>query len=384
MPVRVITGNPRNGKTLLFMQELMEAVRKAERPVFHAGVDGIQPGLGHALPDPTKWNARNADGSYVVPDGSIIFVDEAWKWFGHLQNASSSRFTPPHVIDMAEHGHRGLDFVFTTQMPVQIYPFLRGMMQEHTHVVRRYGMQLADLYTWQELNEDVKSKTMREGASHKLWPYPKNLFGAYKSASEHTVKRKIPMKALMLPLLVLGIVGLIAYTFVRLRHPGGARVSASSAVGVASDASDSSGQPKGPKWRTTLDYIDAHRPRIESMPWTAPVFDGREVTVDPHLYCMASGAGLDAQGVHSPEACSCVTEQGTLYELDGDQCRALARRGEHYDPYKRDVAAFGRAAPLPGGGQRPPAMAAPAAAPVRGGGRSASQVASYGNLDAGP
>ncbi len=107
MPITVLTGTPGGGKTALMMERLLEESKRAERPLFAAGIDGLQHGLATVLEDPRQWNAKDAEGHYLVPNGAIIFIDEAWKWFGHLHDASRQP-TPHYVLELAEHRHRGL------------------------------------------------------------------------------------------------------------------------------------------------------------------------------------------------------------------------------------------------------------------------------------
>ncbi|EKT4090993.1 hypothetical protein ACS0OQ_11115 [Stenotrophomonas riyadhensis] len=87
-------------------------------------------------------------------------------------------------------------------------------------------------------------------------------------------------------------------------------------------------------YATVAEYATAHLPRIGTMPWTAPIYDQRAVTSDPQLYCIASGEGLDGNGQHTAATCTCLTEQGTRYELSQPECRTLARNGPVYNPYK--------------------------------------------------
>ena len=149
------------------MRRLLKDAAKAERPIVAAGIDGLEPGLAMVLDDPRKWNDKDADGNYLVPDGSIIYVDEAWKWFGHLQDASRQA-TPPHVVALAEHRHRGLDFVWTTQMPNQLYPFVRGLIGAHTHCVRRFGTQFVDNFS-NGIGLNISVPIFNGGAARTSW-----------------------------------------------------------------------------------------------------------------------------------------------------------------------------------------------------------------------
>ena len=363
MPIQLLTGNPGAGKTAFMMQRLLEASAKAERPIFAAGINGLAPGLATVLDDPTRWNEidPNVEGTCVcgidftpdgkpipraphahtlVPDGSLIFVDEAWKYFGHLHNATHQK-TPPHVLALAEHRHRGIDFVWTTQMPNQIYPFVRGMIDEHTHHVRKFGTNMIQTYQWGELNEDVKSQPKRENSLAKLRPLPKETFGKYTSSSTHTIKPKLPWRLLMLPLVVLAAIAAVLIAVYMLRpgsmtaamagagQPGSVLTGGQAATEPATDTAR-----KEPKYKDAADYAQHHLPRIGMMPWTAPAFDDRGITADPQLLCMSSPGGNDAQGVYKPASCTCLTEQGTAYDLPQPECRTLARRGPVYNPYK--------------------------------------------------
>ena len=341
MPIELYTGQPGNGKTALMMERLVEESKRAERPLFASGIDGLQPGLATVLDDPRDWNKRDPQtGEYIVPDGALIFVDEAWKWFGHLHDATRQA-TPKHVLDLAEHRHRGLDFVWTTQQPNQLYPFVRGLIGAHTHVVRRFGTKMIDVFRWGELNEEVKSSAKRDLAQRTTRLLPSSIFGAYKSAELHTIKPRVPWKVMALPLLVVGaaVAAYLAYAMLRpdamAAKIAGKGAQPAQAGAPLSAGSASSERSDAPRWESPVAYAKAHLPRFGTMPWTAQVFDGREVTADPLLVCMSSQAGQDAQGRHQEATCTCMTEQGTAYDLSQPECRTLARRGPVYNPYRQ-------------------------------------------------
>lgn len=340
MPIDIYTGQPGNGKTALMMERLIKEVEKKERPIYAAGIEGLKPGIAELLDDPSKWNAKDQNGDYFVPDGSLIFVDEAWKWFGHMLESSSVK-APPHVLGLAEHRHRGIDFVWTTQSPAQLYPFARTLIADHYHVVRRFGTQFIDVYHWGELVEDVKSSAKRSLAQKTTRRLPKAIFNMYQSATLHTIKRRIPWRVYLLPLAILGAIlaAFVAYT--KLRPDRVAHMSAGVA-GAAKDAPATSagiaargvGQVDHP---TREAYIAAQVPRLSSQPWSSELFDGRAVASDPQLFCMMSDSGMDARGVKIAASCHCITEQATLYAVRADECRQLARNGPAYNPYRSPV-----------------------------------------------
>ena len=342
MPIRLITGLPGHGKTLLMVSQIMEQAAKADRPMYEAGVDGLAPGICTNLADARQWNAIDPDAvgtctcgkrsphAHLVPDGSIIYVDEAWKWFGHMHDARGQK-APDAVLELAEHRHRGIDFVWTTQGPSQIYPFARTLIADHTHVVRRFGTSFCSLYSWGELNEDVKSQSMRASAVTRQWGFPRAMFDKYKSATQHTIKRKIPFRLFLIPacIVMAVVLGAFALKFLSPSATAARAGAPLAATGLpVSPATDQHGDGH-PKYTTALSYVVAHTPRVASQPWSAPVYDGRRVTTDPRIFCM-----ITAQDKKN-SSCHCYTEQATPYQarLDDSQCRNIALWG-NYDPYK--------------------------------------------------
>lgn len=355
MPITSFTGLPGAHKTTLMVEHLLNAAKEGKRPLFAAGIDGLEPGLATVLEDPRNWNAHDPEGeptcdchqdgklhAHVVPDGALIYVDEAWKWFGHLHDATRQA-TPKHVLALAEHRHRGIDFIWTYQQPNQIYPFARGLCADHHHVVRRFGTKLLDVFTWGELQEDVKSQAKRDIAQRTTRLAPTHVYGKFKSAEVHTIKAKIPLKVLMIPLLVVLAVLALWFAYTRLKPTsfgstlGVAEAKAKDAKGAGESTAIGDREGRKVRYATATEYARAHLPRFSQMPWTAPVFDEREPTADPLLYCLSSQAGDDAQGEHQEPTCTCITEQGTLYQLGQPECRTVARRGPVYNPYRERV-----------------------------------------------
>lgn len=359
MPITVYTGLPGHGKTSLMVEHLLAAAKKADRPIYAHGIDGLQPGIASSF-DPRRWHEPG-----VVEDGALIFIDEAWKHFGHLHDARSAP-TPPHVLALAEHRHRGLDFVFTTQAPAQLYPFCRSMIQDHHHVVRRFGSKFLDVFSWAELNDDVKSASKRGDALRKTRALPTKAWESYKSASVHTIKTRLPFRVVAMPLLVIAGAVLLWFAYHGLKPSNMAATvtGKSPSAAVAAPGLAGTGASKRALYSTAEEYAEAMRPRIPSIPWTAPAFDGRQVASDPHVYCMASGQPAP-EGKVVMDHCRCVTEQGTLYGMPQDQCFDVARNGERYNPFlaprRDDISREGRD---PGTQSAPDIVPTAAAAPA--------------------
>ncbi|WP_312591281.1 hypothetical protein, partial [Stenotrophomonas maltophilia] len=208
------------------------------------------------------------------------------------------------------------------------------------HVVRRFGTKMIDVYRWGELNEEIKSSAKRELAQRTTRLLPSQIYGQYKSAEVHTIKARIPLKVMLLPVLVVvvAVAAYLAYTSLTSSGLTGSKGKEGTQSALA-DAAPSPSRPAGaredaPRWPTAAAYAKDHLPRISTMPWTAPVFDDRQARSDPQLVCMSSMEGLDAQGVRQEASCRCLTEQGTAYELSQPECRTLARNGPVYNPYR--------------------------------------------------
>lgn len=349
MPFHLITGIPGHGKTSLAMELLLQAVQAnnaaiksgrpiladedgnaiflnpdgspmLHRPIYAAGIDGLEPGLAEPLDDPTQWEK--------LPHGSLIFLDEVWKWFGHLQDA---RGKPPplHVQGIAEHRHMGLDFVATSQGPNQIYPFVRPLIGPHWHVVRRFGSPLIDVYKWGELVEEVQSQGMRDRGVKETRTLPTAGRKHYKSASAHTIKMRFPLK------MIVGIAAFVVVPIVGYFAFQALRPSAITAGITGAPEPDLSGDgaklEEGPRSKaaglSVEEYAKLLTPRIAGVHGSQPIFDGRSVQAIPQQLCFITG---------EPPAtrCRCVTEQLTpVKDVQDEVCRDWALFGR-YDPYK--------------------------------------------------
>lgn len=407
MPIELMTGLPGTSKTTRLVARMIEESKKDNpRPLVAMGVNGLKPGLATILDDPRKWSevidrtqgpctcpliggdidpdtGKYPPHTHRIPAGALVFVDEAWKWFGHLQDASRQA-TPKHVLDLAEHRHMGIDFVWTTQAPQQIYPFARAMVNTHTHIVRKFGTQLCDTYTWGELQEDYKSEGRRSAALKGTSAMPKHAWEWFTSTQENTIKPKIPFRVVALPLLLIGagIAAWLAYT--SLRPPAQAETAAAGPDSGLPEPAQSEDRrarrSKSDEPITAAEYAALHLPRFATMPHTAPLFDDRSPTSDPLLLCMSSpGGGVDAQGEDRGPGCTCLTEQGTKYEIGEPECRRVARWGQPYNPYRRSSG-------TPSERRQEPQEARPARAPVvvAGGGEGGAggRPAAYGAMRA--
>lgn len=315
MPIMLITGLPGSGKSLSAVEVLYREVQKGTgRTIYCVGIDGLADGLAEPLDDPMRWQD--------LPDGSLIVVDEAQKFFP----ARRAETLPP-VRALSEHRHRGFDFVLITQHPMMIDAYVRKLVSEHVHVVRRWGASVSTKFRWSEVVEDVQSVSMRARASETVWRYPKDLYRLYKSATLHTVKRKLPWQLIALPLIA--VAGALAtwWAWGLLFGDESTKPKAESVKTPDRPAprrAAESEKEKRIQYSDELEYAQMHTPRIASLPWSAPVFDDRRPVAEPEVYCV----------IIEGKPCRCYTEQVTRYHMEDRNCRSIAVDGV-YNPYRR-------------------------------------------------
>lgn len=334
--IRLITGLPGAGKSLRAVQVIRDFLREG-RAVYVQGIDGLQP-FGWEACDAREWES--------LPDGSVVVVDEAQKVWPSRRTGDPT----PEIRALSEHRHRGFDFVLITQNPTMLDAYVRRLVGQHEHVLRQFGLQASRIVTWTECQDDPQTVGTRQRGTDALWKYPSDCFGLYKSATMHTVKRKIPLRIAAIPFLLLFVVflawkGYHAITSLGVSEP--AEEEALTAKGA--QEAQAPGRVRGGErsYADAGEYAVAFLPRVPAMPWSAPAFDKREVRADPELYCVKSEA----------KGCQCYTEQVTRVLIDKASCLRTVAYGS-YNPFRAPMGqAVAGTAPV--GLNAPPAGAAP-------------------------
>lgn len=341
MPIELVTGLPGAGKSLGMVDRMLHwREQDASRPVFVLGVDGLKDGVAQEITpeDLQHW--------FDYPAGSIFVIDEAQKYFP-MRRAGDP---PAWVRKLSEHRHLGHDFVISTQAPGYLDSYLRGLIDRHIHLVRKFGAHVADWYEWPAVCMSPLSPSERKRGIHKLWRYPKRCFEFYKSAELHTVKRRIPKKliiVLLAPLVLLA--GVIAVPKVMHRGekiaPTGQAQPATSGL-LSNGAGASLGGGDRPVWATPADYVQAFVPRVANQPWSAPAYDRDSIRARPDLMCIE----YENPRKSGEMLCGCYTEQVTPYALHSlEECRRYARFGV-YNPHRPPLQEADRRAPREDGG----------------------------------
>lgn len=204
--IRLYTGRPGTGKTLKAVSDLVAAIEASEKEKdidkkrnFYADINGLK--IDGVLPSPDDWRD--------TPEGSTIIYDEAQLRDVFAANRGASK--EQIVRDLTIHRHGNRDIWFITQMPRLLHNDVLDVTNEHIHLVRPYGANLASCYFWRQVEKTPDGRTAKERAENNyIFNYRKDLYKFYNSAVEHTVKLKLPKKLFIMIGALIVIVGLIA------------------------------------------------------------------------------------------------------------------------------------------------------------------------------
>lgn len=383
------TGQPGHGKTVLAIESALDMKAKADRlhaddPAKHpvrelyvCNVRDFNHGACGALElSPDELRTWHEDPRF---DHAIILVDEAYE-HGMFPRRPPGRPVPEHVQQVAKHRHRGIDFIMICQSPKkQMDDFLHDLIEEHYHIRRRYGMPFVHVKRWDrfETNPDKA-----ESLTTKRRSYPKHVFKLYTSTKYDTSEKRVPWfywagLALALGLLIGG-----PYVWSRVSHrltgedSKVASTERQRADGAPATAAKLGAESNAKSRGSAGDYAASLLPRVIGQPWSAPIYDALPVPSDPpRLFCMATGAGLDGQGSYADASCSCLTEQGTRYQMAQLDCATVARNGQ-YEPFLKSSGS----GPVKGGesGRQPQSRSI--AIDVKGGGAAAGSAIEFAGV----
>jgi len=329
------TGQPGHGKTLHAIDHAID-FRDEGRLVYVCNVRGFKHDDARMLPlTPEQFR----DWMNVLPDGSVCLVDEAYE-HQMLPKRRPGSQVPDHVEQLAKHRHRGLDFIFVSQSPDrQCDDFVQDLIERHVHVRRRFGLPFAHLRTFDRYEKNPEKGHPLILKRVKL---PKRPMGLYESTVMDTSEKSIPWYYPAAILLLVAVVFGAWHTVGRVHDQLSGTSETAPLVATAPQAAENGAaatvaaapQAEPPIPTRAGDYIAWMQPRVPGQPWTAPAYDGLAIPTSqpPLLYCMQSGEGEDATGQRQPARCSCITDQGTAYEMDADRCGLIARKGQ-YEPF---------------------------------------------------
>lgn len=326
--ITFLTGLPGSGKTLRAITLGIQFV-EAGRPVYELGISGLNHDATGIKPFP---HGGLEDWQKLEPN-AVLIVDEAQQW---LRPRGNGAMVPDWIEALTRNRHQGIDLLLITQDAMLVDSYVRRLGNYHEHLIRPPGdPSMARVWTFTGVQEDVAKKGARTlNAEFKLWRYPQQNYALYKSAELHTVKWRIPQSlrfVLIGCVLVLALAGVGVWAMASIgdRAPEPASALAPTAPAVVRREPKPertflfSGAAGRHRFETTEEYLLQQIPRIEGMPWSAPMYDGLTPTTVPEIYCISSA-----------DSCTCLSEQGTRVRLQDAICRTIAREGS-YNPFRR-------------------------------------------------
>lgn len=330
MAAILITGLPGHGKSLYAISLMMKLAKQGEtRPVYACNFTELNHDVTQTI------NLEDAQEWHNLPQGSIVFVDEAQQFF---RQRPANIPPPAHCRALETHRHRGHDIYFVTQDATTLDAHVRKFIDTHYHVSRPMGYGYSRIYEYQGYCR-APGKPHEPAISKRQWKHPKNLFQLYKSATMHTVKKRFPLKMFG----ALGVFAVIIYgaysTYTWWNTLSSKDASPSTGVQAISDNETplSSASvidtmiPDGVKNNadklgvqfTPQDYKVVHDPVVEHLPWSSPFYQQAIKPVDyPVPSCIINV---------SQSNCLCHSQQGTRMDVPQSICRHLVHNG-FFDP----------------------------------------------------
>lgn len=307
--ITLTTGLPGAAKTLYTLTTVDFIAKRDSRPVFYSGITDV------TLPG---WTEVDAEKWFDCPPGSIVVIDECQRIF---RPRTISKDVPRYVSELETHRHKGIDLYMITQHPMLADSALRRLSGRHLHVVRVFGMQQSTIHEWGSVKDNCDKSAGRADSIKTRWRFDRKMFGSYKSAEVHTVKRAIPFRVKMficLPFIIAGLGFMIYRSFEKKTHPAEVPGVASAGGVVAS----------GGKLKVVDALADAKQfvfertPRVVGLALTAPRYD--EIT-------KPTVAPVPVACVASAHRCQCYSQQGTKLDVQAAMCKAIAADGFFQD-----------------------------------------------------
>jgi len=307
-----VTGLPGACKTLWTLSRLFKQFDG--RQIYVHNITGIDHEHFGTLPldDADKW--------YELPHGAVIVMDEAQGVFP-LRIAGSR--VPDKCSMFETHRHRGHDVVLITQDATLLDVHLRKLMGKHYHCKRLFGSETSTIFEYNKFEPKPEdANTAKKAISTETYSFDKSIYEHYHSSEMHTVKRKIPFKLLMVPVIIVAAIIMVFIAVSQLMTLFDTSPEAAASEGSAPGSGEPISQASPINPNTPENYVALHKPVITGLPWTAPLYaDVQPVVTFPKPHCII------IKNARGTEVCRCYTQQITKLSVDRNVCFDLARNG---------------------------------------------------------
>lgn len=325
--IYLLLAEPRTGKSQYAVKRLLDHKTEGKR-VFVTNFKQTEEQRDASgfedFPDPSKWWDE-------MPHGAVWLIDECQEVIPQRDKTTPLK---DWVQQFSLHGHHDLTIYVITQDAMQIDVTLRRNCNFTLMLTRPLGAKRANVYTFRRYQERPNdawrfSQMLKQAESKEVFKYSPKYQALYTSASAHEhIKRRIPKKLVLLPIIFLGAIGLIGWSISRLKNSADdeTQPAAVQAVAGALTGAEAPSAAATPATRTVTieEWIVQQTPRIEGVPSSAPMYDGFKVQDYPRPVCYIS-ARFDE--------CRCYTQQGSRMHMPQSNCRMIVENG-WWDPYK--------------------------------------------------
>jgi len=308
--ITLITGTPGSSKTLNAIDLVLNDPAFKDRDVYAYNIQGLT--LDWEIID-----QEQAKRWYELPHGSVIVLDECQDLFPPEKFGNK---IPEHVSKLNTHRHLGIDLILITQHPKLIDTKVRRLVGQHFHFKRQFGLESATRFTFQECAEDPNDYHTQKAATKTRKRFNKKLYGVYKSAEQHTHKKKIPWLVWGLLALILVVVVMI-YSVINNFGQASPAAQVANVTKLPGMPAPESQQP--PETNPREAYLAKWTPRVQGIPHSAPAYDEvYEVKDFPRPQCILR---------EKTGKCDCYTQQATPLDIPQAQCRDIVANG-YWDP----------------------------------------------------
>lgn len=322
--INLVTGIPGSGKTLWTLKTVVDYVKKENAALAAQGKPPRQV-YYHGIPELILegWTLMDSPEDWInLPSHSIIVIDECQSTF---RPRAASVKPPPYIAEFETHRHKGLDFFLLTQHPMLIDGNIRRLAGKHYHVVRFYGFQKSTIHEFQQCRDNVDKNLKNSIQTH--FVYPKEVFNWYKSADAHTMKKRVPLRLILV--IVLPILCIVAayYGINAIGNINNMEVTKDkmdqNATQTTTDNPSHNNPTNHKNDAEPYSYIKSHTPEIPSLPYTAPIYEEivKPVTAPFPAACVYS----------AKKGCRCYTQQGTTMAVDFPVCINIVENGVFMD-----------------------------------------------------
>jgi zona occludens toxin len=260
------------------------------------------------------------------------------------KNTVDGKLQRQHITDIGDSlsmsRHFGFDIFLVTQRPAAIRAHILGLIGQHWHMRRLFGLERSWVYVFAEAQSRADLKSVRDDAIQRyMFKFPKHLYQFYVSTEINTHKRNIPKKliAILCAIAIIPIYG--AYRFINSkwlvkRHENPVVET------VPSDTSNSS-TPKmtNPALQVPSATIPSsdHGQNTQNQGITG---DTQTVTYSPSNPYDTSGIQVEYQVANKPRlagcmmaasTCNCYTEQMTKLNMSQKDCKRYMSGDRPYE-----------------------------------------------------